>query len=104
MDLSKILSQVLEVITINLVWRGILRQVWKSFAKMNISMINSPSFPFKLAQSWVTLLEVAEHRWWTRTKLHGDSKGANLCMNKEVVLVSVQLFFHLTRNVCGAKQ
>ncbi|PBK79517.1 hypothetical protein ARMGADRAFT_134241 [Armillaria gallica] len=83
MDLSKILSQVLEVITINLVWRGILRQVRKSFAKMNISMINSPSFPFKLAQSWVTLLEVVEHRWWTRTKLHGDSKEKNLCMNEE---------------------
>ncbi len=33
MDLSKILSQVLEVITINLVWRGILRQVSKSFRK-----------------------------------------------------------------------
>ncbi|PBK68926.1 hypothetical protein ARMSODRAFT_958046 [Armillaria solidipes] len=81
-ELSKGLSQVLHDITINLVWRTILRQVWKSLNKMDISVIDSPDFPSKLAKSWTTLLDVTNHRWETRAKLHGDFKP-NLCMNVE---------------------
>ncbi len=82
-ELSKGLSQVLHDITINLVWRTILRQVWKSLNKMDISVIDSPGFPSKLAKSWATLLDVTNHRWETRAKLHGNFKP-NLCMNVEV--------------------
>ncbi|SJL16214.1 uncharacterized protein ARMOST_19733 [Armillaria ostoyae] len=76
------LSQTLHVITTNLIWRTVLRQVRKSLRKIDISVIDSPGFPNKLAKSWTTLLDAANHRWETRTRLHGDCKP-NFCMNKE---------------------
>ncbi|KAK0449721.1 uncharacterized protein EV420DRAFT_761406 [Desarmillaria tabescens] len=76
------LSQILYVITTNLIWRTVLRQVQKSLRKMDISAIDSPGFPSELAKSWTTLLDVANHRWETRARLHGDYKP-NFCMNIE---------------------
>ncbi|KAK0192833.1 hypothetical protein F5146DRAFT_520737 [Armillaria mellea] len=81
-ELSKGLSQVLHDITINLVWRTILRQVWKSLNKMDLPVIDSPGVPSKLVKSWVTLLDVTSHRWETRAKLHENLKP-NLYMNVE---------------------
>ncbi|KAK0192068.1 hypothetical protein F5146DRAFT_488955 [Armillaria mellea] len=76
------LSEILRVIATNLIWRTVLRQVQKSLRKIDISVINSPRFPSKLANSWTMLLDVTKHRWETRSRLHGDHKP-NFCTNTE---------------------
>ncbi len=99
------LSETLRVIATNLIWRTVLRQVRKSLRKIDISVIDSPGFPSKLAKSWTMLLDATNHRWEMRARLHGDCK-ANFCMNKEVhsAFLQLPLSSHSRSQFCSANQ
>ncbi len=88
-DLAKAIAEILNMLTINLIWRTVLRRVRISLKKLG-SAVDAPDFHMSLRKPWATFLYVANHRWETRASLHGGS-DANICMNAKVL--SIVLIF-----------
>ncbi|KAK0449716.1 uncharacterized protein EV420DRAFT_761170 [Desarmillaria tabescens] len=80
-ELAKTVAEILHTLTINLIWRTVLRQVRISLKKLE-STIDAPNFHHSLRKPWATLLYVANQRWERRASLHGGS-DTNVCMNSK---------------------
>ncbi|KAK0215636.1 hypothetical protein IW262DRAFT_1299877 [Armillaria fumosa] len=87
------LSQILLVITTNLIWRTVLRQVRKSLMKIDMSVIDSPGFPSELAKSWSTLLDVVNHRANQSTKrgiwMQHSTAAAEIAKRQQMTLTGL---------------
>ncbi|KAK0452463.1 hypothetical protein EV421DRAFT_903510 [Armillaria borealis] len=87
-DLAKTIAEILNTLTINLIWRTVLRRVRISLKKLE-SAVDAPNLHISLRKPWATFLHVANHRWETRASLHGGS-DANVCMNSKCLESSLE--------------